>query len=93
MQTIDELREQIDSVDREIVELLKKRMDIAKQIGKLKMQSSTSVHQKTREVAVLDRIKLLANSLGLSEDFVIDLYTLIFAESRRLQKKLMEETK
>ncbi len=82
---IEELRKEIDEVDSEIVRLLAKRMDLAVEIGKEKGATGVEVHQKTREMRVLDTAKLLADSLGLSESLLTDIYTLIFAESRRLQ--------
>lgn len=82
---IDELRKEIDGIDVQLVKLLAKRMEISLEIGREKRAAGTEVHQKTREMAVLDRAKLLADSLGLSEALVVDIYALIFNESRRLQ--------
>jgi chorismate mutase len=82
---IDDLRKEIDKLDSELVKLLARRMDFSLQIGREKDESGTEIHQKTREMTVLDSAKLLANSLGLSEAFVTDIYALIFAESRRIQ--------
>ena len=82
---IDDSRKEIDQLDVQLVKLLAKRMDLATQLGREKKAAGMEVHQKTREVAVLDSAKLLANSLGLSEDLVTDIYALIFTESRRLQ--------
>lgn len=82
---IDDLRGQVDKVDAELVKLLAKRMDLSVQIGREKKSTGADIHQKTREMAVLDSTKLLANSLGLSESVVTDIFVVIFAESRRIQ--------
>ncbi|MBN2306898.1 chorismate mutase [Candidatus Peregrinibacteria bacterium] len=82
---IEALRKEIDKLDIELVKLLFKRMELAAQLGREKRAAGEKIHQKTREMAVLDNVKLQANSLGLSEGLVTDIYTLIFAESRRLQ--------
>ncbi len=82
---IDDLRRQVSKIDSELIGLLAKRMELSVQIGREKKTSGIEIHQKTREVTVLDSVKLLANSLGLPEAFVTDVYTLIIAESRRIQ--------
>lgn len=84
---IEDLRKQVDALDIELIKLLAKRMELSAEIGKAKKESGMEIHQKTREMTVLDSTKLLADSLGLSEAFVTDIYTVIFAESRRLQNE------
>jgi len=84
---IDDLRKEIDQLDLDLIKLLAKRMDLSVQIGDEKKSSGEEVHQKTREMTVLDTAKLQANSIGLSETLVTDIYTLIFTESRRLQSE------
>lgn len=85
---IDDLRKQVSKIDSELITLLAKRMELSVQIGREKKASDIEIHQKTREMAVLDSVKLLANSLGLSESVVTDIFVVIFAESRRLQSKM-----
>lgn len=82
---IEELRKEIDRTDAELVKLLARRMELAVQIGKEKKTIGVDIHQKTREITILDTAKLQADSLGLSNSFVTDIFTVIFAESRRLQ--------
>ena len=82
---IDDLRKEIDKLDTELVKLLARRMELSLQMGREKKAAGIEIHQKTREMTVLDSAKILADSLGLSESFVTDLYALIFAESRKIQ--------
>ncbi len=84
---IDDLRKQVSKIDSELITLLSKRMELSVQIGHEKKASNIEIQQKTREVAVLDSVKLQANSLGLSESFVADVFTGIMAESRRVQNE------
>lgn len=85
---IDDLRKEVDKLDSELVKLLAKRINLSVQIGHEKKAAGTEVHQKTREMTVLDSAKLQADSLGLSNAFVTDIYSIIFTESRRLQSEL-----
>ena len=83
---IEERRKEVDRLDAQLVKLLAQRMELSLKIGQEKQAQNLPVFSKTREIAVLDTVKLLADSLGLSEAFIVDVYSLIFAESRRLQQ-------
>lgn len=83
---ISELRREIDKIDAEIVKLLAKRMELSQQIGKEKQQTGEEIHVRTREIEVLDLVKLLGDQLGLQESFLTDLYTVILKESRQIQE-------
>ena len=48
-----ELRQQIDDLDEEIIQLLKKRMGISKEVGKLKEKLDIPVEDKIREMKLL----------------------------------------
>lgn len=80
MKTIIELREEIDQIDKEIVDLLIKRMSISKDIGSKKEE----IKDKSREMKVI--LNVLNNS-GEKMDpvFLREIYELIIAESRRIQ--------
>ncbi|MEN8221664.1 MAG: chorismate mutase [Acidobacteriota bacterium] len=80
MKTIKELRDEIDGIDREIVKLLMKRMDISRIIGK----SKEKVTDRNREMSVI------INALNTSEEkldptFLRELYEQIITESKRIQ--------
>ena len=85
---IDDIRKQIDKVDVELINLLAKRMELAVEIGREKKVSGEEVLQATRESVVLDKAKLLADTLGLDDAFITNLYTVILAESRRIQSQV-----
>lgn len=82
---IDDIRKQIDRIDIDLINLLATRMSLATQIGREKKASGAEILQATRESVVLDKAKLLADTLGLSDDFITKLYTVILSESRRIQ--------
>lgn len=84
------LREQIDEVDAQIVELYEKRMDISRQVAEYKIETGKKVFDKTREEEKLRRVKALThndfNSLGVEE-----LFEQIMSMSRKLQYRLLTE--
>lgn len=80
------IRDEIDDIDNEIVQLLSKRMDLVKELGQLKQSSGTDIQDKARETEILNRLKTLAGEKGLYPDFIDHLYSCIFIESRKLQE-------
>ncbi len=78
-------RNQIDEIDEQIVELLAKRMNLVKEIGRMKNESGTNITDEEREKKIRERLKVLVKENELSEEFVNNLYTRIFMESRRIQ--------
>lgn len=77
---IPELRAQIDSIDDELMQLLDRRFDIAKEIGKVKIDEEKEVLDSTRESDIKYKILLTKNCTSIDK-----IYDSIFKESRRLQ--------
>ena len=80
-----ELRQQIDSLDEEIILLLKKRMGISKEVGELKEELQIPVEDKGREQEIIDRLTQQAGQ-NLSEEQLIRIFTAVFKSSKQVQK-------
>ena len=85
---LQEIREHIDELDREILSLLNERMELALRTGRLK----EAVQDEAREAQVLEQVGRHANIHNrlLRGDFVKALYGEIMKESRRIQEKKEE---
>ena len=89
--TIDALRDQIDHVDRELVDLLARRMRVVEQIARCKKANNVTALQVDRWRALLeDRLKRAAE-LGLTNEYTSAIYAVIHAESVRRQSELMHQ--
>ncbi|WP_048056129.1 chorismate mutase [Pyrococcus sp. ST04] len=55
MTKLKSLRREIDEIDRQIIALLEKRLDIARQIGEIKKNLGLPIEDKEREVEILSR--------------------------------------
>ena len=62
MVDLKELRDEIDSIDRQIVELFEKRMDICQKVAEYKIRTGKKVFDRTREQAKIDTVKGLTRS-------------------------------
>ena len=70
---LDELRKQIDAVDKELVALLNRRAEIVVDIGKLKNTDGSPIYAPDREKAVLDKIRQ-ANKGPLPDKTLLAIY-------------------
>lgn len=80
-----ELREQIDDVDRQLLELLNRRANLSLAVGKAKRQVSGKVFDPAREARLLERLATL-NQGPLKAEHVTSVWRAILSASRSLQK-------
>lgn len=86
--TLTYYRTQIDTLDKQIIDLLGQRMTAARAIGIYKMNHKMNVVQSARfEEILLNAIKR-GNQLHLSEEFIRALYNDIHKESIYQQEQL-----
>lgn len=85
---IGKLRKQIDRVDGEILDLLNKRLKLAKQIGKIKKLNKEDIYAPNREKEIL--LTLIRKNKGpLPNDELKNIFREIIKTSLLLQKKLV----
>lgn len=86
MNKLQELRKLIDIIDKDILELIAKRMLIAGEIAKHKKEKEIKIFQPEREKEILEKKKELAKKLGISNKFAEKILLLLINESKRVQK-------
>lgn len=82
-------RDNIDKIDRELVSLLSKRMEIAREIGELKREKGMMVFQPMRYNEIMERYMKLSADGRLEVDTVREIFELIHSESIRQQLSVM----
>lgn len=85
--TLDELRQQIDEVDRELVVLLNRRAEIVVEVGRLKNVDGTPIYAPDREKLVLEKIRA-ANKGPLPDKTLLAIYRELMSGSFALEKPL-----
>ena len=85
------LREQIDSLDGEILQLLAERMNVAEKIGRIKRENDVRILQSLRWESIAERTLARSASLGLSVEFLQTLLDAVHVESINHQNKVMKE--
>jgi len=80
------LREKVDDLDNQLLELLGQRMDIVAEMGRLKAEQSVSTLQPHRWQEIVDDRVKKGIGISLSEGFVLQLMQSIHEEAIRRQE-------
>ena len=81
---LQQLRVEIDSVDRQIVDLFEKRMEIASQVADYKIANGKKVFDKEREAQKIKAVRDMASS-DFNRTGVEELFSHLMSMSRKLQ--------
>lgn len=84
MKTLQTLREQIDSVDRDLLALLNRRADLAHEVGELKRAEGSAVFRPEREAQVIAALQT-ANAGRLLPDSIAHVWREIMSACRTLE--------
>ncbi len=90
---LETLREKIDSLDQQLLELLSQRMDIVKEIGEYKRDNNVAVMQLRRWEAMIKSRIDFGKQQGLEEHYVKNLLRLVHKESVRKQAEILSLSK
>lgn len=82
---INKLRKEIDRIDQDLIDLLKNRLSIAKEIGQVKASSLLGINDIDRENKIIKNLSIKANN-DLKEEDISNIFKLIFSISKNLQK-------
>ncbi|MFM2138626.1 MAG: hypothetical protein RJA57_933 [Bacteroidota bacterium] len=85
------LRQQIDHLDDELMEVLGRRMKLAEQIGRFKKDNNITILQAGRWNEVLRRATERAKKAGLSQEFLLRYLDAVHMESISHQKKVLDD--
>ncbi len=88
---LQDSRDKIDQIDRQIVELFEERMSIAKDVAEYKLQTGKAIYDRERELQKLEQVKNLASS-NFNQHGVEELFSQIMSISRKLQYSLLADT-
>lgn len=83
---LDDLRDRIHQLDRELVELIAERRDLVLEIGHLKKSLGLPVLDPPQEAKVVRRAAQIARDTGTDEELVRDVLWRIIASARAEQE-------
>lgn len=91
LESLEELRAQIDKIDDILFETITKRMEIADQIGRYKKDNNMTILQSGRWEEIVAHRKKIGLKYGLTEAFLDRYLKAIHQESINRQSQIMNE--
>src|ERR1700754_676199 len=86
---MEKMRQQINHIDDELIQLLGQRMKIADQIGTYKKDNNITILQTNRWNSILEKAFAKGEKLNLSKEFITKYYDAVHMESINHQNKIM----
>ncbi len=88
MKELQELREEIDEIDRQIVELFERRMAVSEEVAEFKINTGKKVFDKDRERSKIETLTSMAHN-DFNRHGVEELFSQIMSMSRKKQYQLL----
>lgn len=86
---LEKLRQQINHLDDELMQILGTRMKVAEKIGQYKKENNITILQTSRWNEILERAFKKGEKLGLSKEFITKYFDAVHMESINHQNKIM----
>lgn len=87
---LEYLRQLMDSVDAEIIDLLARRMELSERMGAIKKDCNMTVYSPDRWRDIVETRTEQAKKLHLSPDFILGIYEKVHHESIKKQLEILE---
>jgi chorismate mutase len=86
---MEKMRQQINQLDDELLQILGQRMKVADKIGQYKKENNITILQTNRWNAILERAYAKGEKLGLSKEFITKYFDAMHMESISHQNKIL----
>ena len=90
MNELENLRERIDTIDKEMIALFEKRMDVVADIAAYKIKNKLPVLNQNREDIVVSKVKSTVKNKDYA-DSAADLIKDIMEISKKFQQKIISK--
>jgi len=87
---LEKLREEIATVTLEILDLCRKRFELARKIATVKAEKGFPIENLEIERNLKRRVLDFCRANNLDDKFCIRLFELLISESKRVQEEIME---
>jgi chorismate mutase-like protein len=84
--TLIKYRDEIDTIDNELLTLFAKRFIVVKNIGEYKKEKGLPIIDKTREEAKLQSLYEKAKAFAIDEAFIKKIWQTLFEKAYTLEK-------
>jgi chorismate mutase len=85
--SLDELRDEIEAIDREIVDLIARRTYVAETIAEVKDERGMATTDESQEEAVMERAGENAEAFGVDDNLVKAIFRLLIELNKIEQRE------
>ena len=90
MNELENLRERIDTIDKELITLFEERMNVVNDIAKYKIKNNLPILNQNREDIVISKVKAIVKNKDYT-DSAIDFIKDIMEISKKFQQKIISK--
>ena len=90
MNELENLRERIDTIDKELIALFEERMNVVNDIAEYKIKNNLPILNQNREDIVISKVKSIVKNKEYT-DSAIDFIKDIMEISRKFQQKIISK--
>ncbi|WP_373778404.1 bifunctional chorismate mutase/prephenate dehydrogenase [Glaesserella sp.] len=87
MNPLSPIRDQIDQIDKQLIQLFAKRLALVAEVGKIKQQHGLPIYDPARETAMINARRQEAEKQGIPADLVEDVLRRVMRESYANENK------
>ena len=91
MKDLEQLRKEVESIDVELIELMIRRNDVAKEIGLLKNEIGAGLRNINVEKKVIERYRLMAKNTSLPPEVAESVGMLLIGSSVEVQSAILKK--
>jgi chorismate mutase len=85
--SLKELRDQIDAIDCDLLDLLKRRTELSKQVALVKKREQLPIWDLEREQSMMEKIRQSAQEYNLNPLVVEEIFSLVLAYSKQEMRR------
>lgn len=89
---LDNIRDEIDETDKELLEVLARRFELVRKVGKYKKENNVAIFQLERWNTILQNRPEWGAPFKLKKEFIEELYKVIHDESIKVQTELYHDS-
>lgn len=90
MNELENLRERIDTIDKELIALFEERMNVVNDIAEYKINNNLPILNQNREDIVISKVKAIVKNKNYT-DSAIDFIKDIMEISKKFQQKIISK--
>ena len=87
---LEKQRTEIDAIDREVVSLFERRMQVVMEVARIKKENGMIIFDASREKEVIEKVQSYLTDEGLKEE-LREVYETLMKVSKDYQKIQMDE--